>query len=281
MNRAAHLDDQDVRGFLAWMTPYVTGERALRHGWVSPRWGSWSCESLFDAYQRFDWPFSVALPGEARRTGRSREENWPVLDAFSLLLRGSARDGEADRFFEAAGAVFAWGGPGVRRNAANLQKQGAAALPTIRAAQAQLDPGRADTERFDAVSDMNAGFSKIYALLLDDFPIYDSRVAGAMARFIRGYCEERGLPTVPETLALRVPPSQRKKTRNPSAGSIRFRAMQWGKPEQYASSNVKAAWLLGSLSEQSPFGDLEPARRLLALQSAMFMIGYDVGFLTA
>ena len=278
MNRSDYLADPHVMHFVAWMTPYVTGERAFRHTWDSPRWGPWSCESLFDAYRRFDWPFAVTLPGEARRTGRSLEENWAVLDDFSRMVRLNAGSGDTDRFFDAAAAIFAWGG--VRQNAAKLRKQGTEALPMIRAAAAQLDPVSADTDRFDAVRDLNAGFSKLYALLLDDFPIYDSRVAGAMARFIRGYSEESGLLVVPETLALSVPPAQGRKTRNPSAGSIRFRGMRWRDTKQYATSNVMAAWLLGSLSQESPFGDLDPARRLLALQSAMFMIGYDIDFLT-
>ena len=36
-----------------------------------------------------------------------------------------------------------------------------------------------------------------------------------------------------------------------------------------------AAWLLGPMSELGPFAELPIERRLLAVESALFMIGYS------
>ena len=47
-------------------------------------------------------------------------------------------------------------------------------------------------------------------------------------------------------------------------------------PQQYADSNLRCAWLLGLLADVPPFVDQPPELRVLALQSALFMIGYDI-----
>ena len=72
MNRDSYLGDPHVRAFVDWAAPLVSGERALKHQWESRRWGSWSCETLFDAYRGYDWPFSCRLPGDPPRAVGTR-----------------------------------------------------------------------------------------------------------------------------------------------------------------------------------------------------------------
>ena len=189
------------------------------------------------------------------------------------MLRDSAERGDADTFLDAAIAVVEWGG--VRRNKVRLNALGKTALPTICAAAEQLDPERADWARLDLVRDMNSGFSKIYSLMLDGFPIYDSRVACALCSLIRAYCEESGLATVPPLLSLGLPPSQGRVQRNPSVRELNFHQLWHGQRWKYAVSNLMAAWLLGPMSELGPFAALPIERRLLAVESAFFMIGYS------
>ncbi len=275
MNRDTYLADAEVCAFLGWARPYVTGERAVRHEWDSHRLGSFRCESVFEAYLKFDWPFSEQLPGESTPTRRrSREDNFAALDRLSRGLRQAAKDREAQAFLTAATAVVEWGGAGVRRNRVTLEQLGTDTLRVVCEDAARLDPARADLDRLNEINHLNSGFSKIHALLLDGFPIYDSRVACALASMVRRYCEENGRGTVPWQLAFSIPPSQGRTKRNPSCGSLRFRHMRWRDAKQYASSNVIAAWLLGDLAAYGPFGELPQPRRLLALQSAMFMLGY-------
>jgi len=241
--------------------------------WRSPKFGEWFCESVFDAYCRFDWGFSVQLPGETHLTrGRSFEENVNVLDRLKDILRESAAKGDTDNFLKSGIAVVQWGG--VYRNVGRLVALGERALPNLCAAAEQLDPKNADTGRLSAVTDMNSGFSKIYSLLIDGFPIYDSRVACALAFLIRKFCQEKGLQEVPPELAVGLPPNRTKTSRDPSIDSLQFHKLRWGEEKEYAISNLKAAWLLEPLSEQGLFGELPGPRRLLALQSALFMIGY-------
>ena len=274
MNRSVYLQNADVSKFLGWITPIVTGERPLKHQWCSPKWGRWSCESLFGAYVDFDWRFSLQLTGEAERIrGRSFRENADALDLLSTMLRDSADKGKADTFLSAALAVVEWGG--VRQNKPRLIALGKSALPMIRDAAHQLDPELGDWERLDLVRDMNSGFSKIYSLMIDGFPIYDSRVAGALCALIRAYCEESGLATVPPLLSLGLPLSQGRSQRNPSVGPLQFHRLWHGQRRLYAVSNLMAAWLLGPMAELGAFASLPIKQRLLAVESAMFMIGYS------
>lgn len=274
MRREAYLADTEVQSFLSWARPFVTGDRALLHEW-SGRSASFRCGSLLGAYQVFEWRFRVRLPGESSPSrGWTLDQNFAVLARLSGILRQAAERDDARAFVTAANAVFEWGGAGVRRNRFTLATLEPDALTVVLADAARLAPARADLSRLGEVRYLNSGFSKIHALLIDDYPMYDSRVACALASMVRRYCEERKRTCVPQQLALSVPPSQGRVERNPSSGTLRFRHTRWRDPRQYATSNVIAAWLLGALAAHGEFGKLDLRHRLPALQSAMFMLGY-------
>ena len=272
MKKAEYLNDPHVRGFLDWAAPLAAGTRPLRHRWQSPRWGSWSCETLFGAYRAYDWPFSCVPPGDSvPRRGRSYLDTVALLDELSEQLRGSAGEKDAPRFLEAAVAVVQWGG--VRQNERRLRALGDDALPRLTAAARLLDPAEADLRRLSDLRPMTSGFSKIYSLLVDGLPIYDSRVACALASLVRLFCEETCRTEVPVQLRFALPRSQGRVRRDPSCGQLVFPRI-WS-PGRYAQSNVMAAWLLDALAANPPFSELG-ADRLRAVQFAMFMIGYTV-----
>ena len=124
---------------------------------------------------------------------------------------------------------------------------------------------------------MGSGYSKIYAMMVPSLPIYDSRVACALTSLILIHCRQCELPGVPETLKLGVPQSQGNQPRNPSAGPYAFPTI-WHSADyggRYAVSNLKAAWLVAEMARRGePFASMERDRGILALQSALFMVGY-------
>ncbi len=274
MQKSHYLNDSEVAGFIDWMAPVVAGDRQFTHAWTSKKWGDWSCSSLFDAYHGYEWRYSAIFPGDDAMTrGVSFADTKSALDRLGGLLRASADDGDATLFLSAAEAVVGWGG--VRQNVAKMRHAGTNLMPSVLNAASQLDPSTADLERLDAVEHMNSGFSKLFSLLLTDFPIYDSRVACSLASFVYRYCEEADRLEIPSTLAFGIPPS-RGPLRNPSSETLRFPRLWHGNPRAYARSNLMAAWLIRELAEHGPFGDLAASERLLALQSAFFMTGYVV-----
>ena len=272
MKRAEYLNDPHVASFLDWAAPLVTGTRPLDHGWHSPKWGEWSCKTLFEAFQAYDWPFSIRPPGaSATSSGRSYEDTVVILDELAQQLRVSAQGNDGARFLAAAVAVVQWGQ--VRQNIPRLHTLGDQALPRLTASARLLNPGEADLRRLSDVRPMNSGFSKIYSLLVDGFPIYDSRVACGLASLVRLFCEETRCEGVPTQLGFGIPPSRGSVNRNPSSDHLVFPRLWSTSTRRYAESNVRAAWLLDSLSARPPFSELGHERQR-ALQSAMFMVGY-------
>ena len=114
-------------------------------------------------------------------------------------------------------------------------------------------------------------------MMVPGLPIYDSRVACALTSLILTHCRELELPQVPEALQLGIPQPKGKQCRNPSVAPYHFLNI-WDSSKYggaYAVSNVRAAWLIGELVTRcSPFSSLPANRHSLALQSALFMIGY-------
>ena len=117
---------------------------------------------------------------------------------------------------------------------------------------------------------MGAGYSKIYSAMIDDFPIYDSRVGCGLAWLIWLFFEDEQPDGSRELLMLRVPQDQGGNLRIPPG----FKPVNT--PKQHADSNLKAAWILGELVKRpGPFRDLPKKRRVMALEAALFMIGYQ------
>ena len=272
MKRAEYLRVPHVARFLDWAAPLVTGTRPLRHGWHSPKWGEWSCETLFEAFEAFDWPFRVCLPGASTTSsGRSYRDTVALLDELSQELRVSAEGNDGARFLAAAVAVVQWGQ--VRQNTAQLCTLGDQALPRLIQSARLLNPNEADLHRLSDVRPLNSGFSKIYSLLVDGFPIYDSRVACGIASLVRLFCEETGREEVPTQLAFGIPQNRGVVSRNPSSERLVFPRLWSTSARRYAESNVRAAWVLDALAAYPPFSELGKERQR-ALQSAMFMVGY-------
>ncbi len=173
------------------------------------------------------------------------------------MLRVSVAREDADTFLEAAICVVRWGGV-PQGNEPRLRELNDMALPTLKAAARVLNPADADLRQLQDVPDMNSGFSKIYSLLLDGFPIYDSRVACALDSLVRLYCEESNLPEVPKTLAFGIPASRGSVNRDPSGEVFKFPRLRAGQPQHYATSNIKAAWLMGALATTDPSAPSRP-----------------------
>ena len=119
---------------------------------------------------------------------------------------------------------------------------------------------------------MGSGLSKVYSVLIDGFPIYDSRVACALACLVSLYCQEQGVKAKPGSLNLKIPSGQSNKSnyfkrcKKPATHS---------NPQVHAEANLKAVWLLQEMvRDPGRFGEVEGANPVIALQNALFMVGY-------
>lgn len=264
MRRAEYLADPDVRGFAGWLGVRFVTPDSFDHSWRSRKpQTSWSCTSLLDAHENYEWK------------GRSYVEDESILDCLSFDLRSAVAAGDQPRVESLATEVLRWGG---------IARTGAATLANFHsrlgASRSALDPALADTDRLSAVP-MNAGFSKVYHLLLDGFPMYDTRVGAALGLLARRFLESEGRDTVPLSLGFgwgpgRIRSDGSRPQRDPSRGSLQFSSFA-NRPVFHATSNVMAAWLFGELARLDCFAPIEPSKRVRAVESAFFMIGYDIG----
>lgn len=259
MKRDEYLCDPDVQDFLRWARSLITGDCQLNH--PGPGEGV-HFATLRDAYRGYSW------------AKKSYEDTVELLGSLSRAIRDSAEQLDHEGFRTAALAMLQWGGVS-GRNAKRLEALGEEAIPLLEVNARLLDPTMADLKRVWVVQPMNSGFSKIYSLMLDGFPIYDSRVACALASLVRWFCETEGRREVPPPLAFGIPPNQGKVQgyRDPSSARFSFPKTQRSGAGLYARSNVMAAWILDELSQHGPFGELGHERQF-ALQSAMFMVGH-------
>lgn len=165
--------------------------------------------------------------------------------------------------------IVAWGGI---NNLRALDAWAAMSLEELQrhvaVARQSLNPATGVANGFSGFKFMTSGFSKIYSALVPGFPIYDSRVACALACLVRIYCRRANLIEVPSNLEFRIPAHR---------GSRRCRqpAIRYYQTEKYAQTNLRAARLLGLLIENpGKFSEVDAPYRLDALQSTLFMIGY-------
>ena len=267
MKRDEYLADEHVSEFTKWAGQLVTGDLTLTHHWKS-RGTDFQCASLYGALEQYRWPDnSRAL--DYRATGRRLREfrlNFEDIGAIDSRVKQS-------RFVDNAEAIFEWGGI---RNLGKLNERRSLTRERLQALiediRSRLDPETADTDALADFRYMGSGFSKVYSVLIDGFPIYDSRVACALNCLVSAYCRRQRIGPRPNSLKLRMPPRREPKhVRHHRCDRPRMN----NNPRVYVCDNLKAAWLLGEMvREPGEFGQVEMLEPVDALQHALFMVGY-------
>ena len=279
MNKIEYLGHSAVSGFIEWAYPLLDTPGALVHEYVSIKTKSrFRCVSLYDAYQNYSWTAGFDGPDGRRYSGKSLEENEQLLDMLSCSLRESVSNGDANKCLRTCIAIQDWGG--TRRNIDTLNKIGEEIVDYLREMMIRLDTESFELgeRRSDKSNHMTSGFSKIYALLLDDFLIYDSRVSAALCMLVRRFCLEKDLPAVPEPLKFALGLGRSAANRDPSCSKYKFSKLTYVNSNNYLDNNMRSNWLMSGLLDfgSNRFLDLPRNKRLLALGNALFMIGYEV-----
>lgn len=95
-----------------------------------------------------------------------------------------------------------------------------------------------------------------------------------MGYLVRKHCEDCDVNTVPCHLAFRWSKGRADKNRDPSSATLHFGRLNT--PLQWKKCNIWTAWVLSEVKNEGKFGDLPQEQRLRALESALFMIGYEL-----
>lgn len=292
MKKNDYLSKKEVISFVEWLSLNLCNE-AFAHSYINRRTGQrWSCTGLFDAYKKYDWPTRPTPLIQAHSNvtaGSDFSTNATVLAALQDLLTTGLNADDLHGVTEATVDVMTWGG--VRagnvswlRNLANQKLL----LQTLKSTRTALNAGDiTDHVLTDKSLRFNAGMTKVYSLICDDFIIYDSRVGAAIGWIVSKYCQSKGLTSVPTELRFPWAPAKEAKgntnpkRRDPGTQALKFPRLQPG--PLHAEWNLKASWLLEAVLKHpntimnSCFKEASGKLQLRALEAALFMIGYDLG----
>jgi hypothetical protein len=294
MRREDFLNSSSVKAFIEWLEARLDKDKSFVHAYDMKKPAEhWKCTSIRDAYKNYKWPFSFTDPADKKKkTGSSFDENAAALNNLSDGLEKSLEKNSEDcRAY--CYAILQWGGV-LPQNRKRIDGLGDGICDYLKKVKVRFDKNLSSDEYYDQdlPSDeyydgkmiMTSGFSKIYSLCIDNFIIYDGRVGAALGLLVRKFCEEKNLENVPAELCFAwgkkkenpfVPNA--KDTRNPSFGKYQFPELA-SNPKRHIDNNVRANWLLAKIAGNTDFcfKSLDLARRMRALESALFMIGYKV-----
>lgn len=276
MNKDEYISDMHVRKFVTWMSANLETNAFAHTYWIKQRRKFWSCSSLYDALEKYEWKFHeiarLSIP-----SGSSFKENTYALSKIKNLLALSLKNGDDFLALHAATAVMSWGGvPGGNANWLVRNQTGLADF--LRGMQGVLNKFDTGQRLLDSNVRFNAGMTKIYSLICNNFVIYDSRVAATLGWGVVKYCKQNCLEEVPEELRFPHPPFRGNHKRDASVSKLKFPRLH--SSLQYLQWNLKASWLLESVlkhenAKSSEFVKYEN-NALRALEAALFMIGYDL-----
>jgi len=266
----------------------------------------WWCYNLIDAAAKYRFRIERDIGNDSLIAGWGGHEtlaaNAGVLGRLERRLRaavvasrkiaGTSKLGFDKTAAEVAAAIQQWGGTDGERNGKgnlsaiqDLNSGGRSLCEYLELCRQAFGAGRIlDLRKFAGTPytlRSNAGFTKIYSLLFNDFIIYDSRVAAALGMFVVRYSRYRNLLSVPAALRFCwMGGMSRELLRDPSVGPWKFPSADH---LQHIESNVRANWLLAACVNGSRFEQLIdanpylfPVKPLRALEAALFMIGYDL-----
>lgn len=288
MNKQAFLADQDVEDFLAWLArelPRLKIRLDIKRSRFGPSGLKVDVTGLESVLAHYTWKSHGMATGDWTET-RAR------LAALAHMLRDAVhRDSNPDAL-DACRDILQWGG---NRN----WNTGAYPFLSARAAAGMLcrylrDTGAAfalDTADVDAlvppVETLNSMLTKVHALYAaDGLPIYDSRVAAAIASLVEMWRVATGKSEDPLPVPLTFPATTASRTvrrRFPHAHSPG--AMAYGAPEtagEWASAKVRLGWVIENIRGRLPelFAECRPAPtladRMHTFEASLFMVGYNL-----
>jgi len=277
MNKKEFLVSEPVRSFISWVEPKLDTPGSFRHEyWIKRFHTNWECDSLYSAYEGYNWPFNAVLPGKIISvSGITFKDSYEFLEQLSGGLRRSIENDDPDLCRQHCLAVLKWGGVS-RGNINKITELGNGIIHYFKYVKNNLGLDKFNAKSCGNVI-MNSGFSKIYALLVDGLIIYDGRVGAALGLLVRQFCEELGLNKVPDELLFgfgtgREAQANFTDRRNPGNHRFKFPRIT-GNPRKHLQHNVMASWLLKEIIDTTDSRFNQLTNSVDALQAALFMIG--------
>lgn len=207
------------------------------------------------------------------------DSNAILLKDIQKNLEASVNDlGRFNHFTIAAKSLMKWGGTG-RGNNDWLENPNN--LLVVHETIKLLEKNTDDIEQMKLIPDFrfNFGLAKLYSLLIKDFIIYDSRVAGALSWFVYKFVNGNPIPEELKFLCMTSRYSKNIGRYHLRRASDNFPIRANNNDALHANWNIRASWLLSKASDtlsQSEYFSRKNVGSLRSLEAALFMWGYDL-----
>lgn len=305
---------RETQGFRNWLLNALHEFPGFVHGWRARsamhksglvRGGLWNCTSLFSAYQQYVWPALLKEYRKKEWRGRFFEETDTCLDKLKKSLEDAIQKNEGGKCRIRCREIFEWGGVDDRDSVSPHIKTGipieqlSVHLSYTRDRLNSLLEDGCDNENNNFIDTngnllrVDSGTTKVYSLICKDFVMYDGRVASALGYLVRrwweaGHLDSESYKSIPQCLRFSYDgnnPHRNPNPGRPGGGRLTiFRRLHVD--ERRIRENVQASWLLEMLlkedenrepPQRSSFSYINNfQKRLRALESALFMIGYGL-----
>lgn len=287
MNFKSFAADRDVVAFVRWFSEThelleidfrIAKSRFVPNG-IYER-----VKGFSSALQQYEWKSWNMQKGDWTET---REK----LSQLKSALQESVYKGEPKNTLDLCFDILKWGGnrslkTGAYPFLAEKFKQGTL-VDYLRTSSNLLCLARANLESLSGIEKMNAMLTKVHAIYADDgLPIYDSRVAAAIATIVEMWRRNSGKSNLPIPIPLSFPATICTRSVSRAFPDVKHRpdTIVYGDKESaisWASAKVRLGWLMKLILEENPTLYQHESRlgRMHAFEACLFMIGYNVGCL--
>ncbi len=305
MNKNEFLNQSN--NFIQWLACRLDAPLSFNHRWVSrhspigiKKGEEWTCESLFSAHEGYVWK-AKNIRSNADIQKFTETADYLDLISSDLTQALNAPPFNNSEILSLCEEVLKWGKvdkPTIAKTLRNMGTDLGQYLFEVKNYFNNVDD-LAEEDFFLDVNgssypiELDSGTTKIYSLICDNFVMYDSRVGAALAKLVMDWAESHST-RVPAHLAFpwgkaQTETSKLSSRRNPdpvrNSIFLELNSQKKGVDKRHhrIKFNVYANWLLAELtSRKSRFDQVIPKhRKLRAIESALFMIGYTINDETA
>lgn len=288
--------DADVEKFIDWLSNVVESlvvDFSIKNSRRVPGGVNASVVGLDSVIGQYKW---AAQWNDSGRIVTSLCWNSTVssLSRLGGNLRRALNASSDSATFDACCSIFEWGGERNKKVGARPFLEDKVGAPNglcsyLDQVRKAAELGCANILNLKVVEEMNSMLTKVHAMAsVDGLPIYDSRVAAAIACLVEIYRHNSGLnwATIPVCLAFPAIPEDQKKNRRhvgalrsggaviPTPGVIRYQDPQ--RASRWMSASIRLGWIVEEVLSRKPNILNGQVSRMHAFEACLFMIGYDV-----
>lgn len=304
MNKLSFLQDDDVQKFILWSRDFlrkdikvdlnISTKGTHNAGAINAK-----LVGLDEVTKNYRWRSNW----ESSEGVKHQSDNWETTSAYLSTLGNNMRkailENDQELAFITSEKIVEWGG-GRNPNVGAIRflrnkYEDKALVNYLRTVQQKLTLENADTSDLKGIGEMNAMLTKVHAITATDgLPIYDSRVAGAIASLVELYFIKNAPETtsLPNALIFKATDKAERRQVTGLCPTKRIpgvisRSVTLTRVADWSSAKIRLGWLMAAIletedsSKDSIFNAkiIQEGKAMHAFEAALFMIGYNVGCL--